>query len=400
MVWKAAEGLGADDVLIAGAHQLDHLRRQKPALAHLVACRDDAVRLLDQLAEGHGRVEAEALERVNHHGLELFDEAQQHAGGVAHEEVPAVEPRRVREVVDAVLHEAHEARDVHLAVLAAEEILEVVVAQGRILDVYLADDADLDLRHALHGDFGEVRGDERHVRLDLLALPAAVLQEPAAYGVEPLILKPLRVARIELVWLGLRAQADEHVAVVQNGQQPAYRRERHREAASPLKAREVEADDRDVPVARLGEGLSQQVYVIRGAAAAAGLGDYQRRVLEVVPAGVERVEELAYDEQGGIAGVVVDVFEAQLADLAPAVFQKLAVIALLLHDRGHDAKLHRRHVRNQYLVRFLHLRREPGIGLLLAHCISSRLSSRAAKRLRSLMRTAPRFVISSILSWV
>ena len=75
---------------------------------------------------------------------------------------------------------------------------------------------------------------------------------------------------------------------------------------------EVQAGHRDTGVARLDQRLAQQMDVVGGTAAAAGLGDEQGRVVEVVLAAVQRIEELADDQQRRIAGVVVDVFQAQL----------------------------------------------------------------------------------------
>ena len=42
----------------------------------------------------------------------------------------AVEPDGLRHVVGAVLHEAHQPRQVHLAVLRGQELLQIVIAQA------------------------------------------------------------------------------------------------------------------------------------------------------------------------------------------------------------------------------------------------------------------------------
>ena len=59
-------------------------------------------------------------------------------------------------VEGAVLHKAHQAREVHLAVLAVQELLQVVVAQRAVLDVNLTDHAHLDLGHPGDRDGGKV----------------------------------------------------------------------------------------------------------------------------------------------------------------------------------------------------------------------------------------------------
>ena len=84
----------------------------------------------------------------------------------------------------------------------------------------------------------------------------------------------------------------------------------------------------NIAVARLDERLAQQLDVVGRTAAAAGLGDEQRQlVVQIVFAAVQRVEELPDDEQRRVAGVVVDVFQAQLRDLAAAVAEHLGLVA-------------------------------------------------------------------------
>ena len=51
----------------------------------------------------------------------------------------------------------------------------------------------------------------------------------------------------------------------------------------------------------------QQMDVVGSTAAAAGLGDDQRGVIQIIFAAVQRVQELANDQQGRIAGIVVDI---------------------------------------------------------------------------------------------
>ena len=144
--------------------------------------------------------------------------------------------------------------------------------------------------------------------------------------------------------------------------------------------------------------------VVGGTAAAARLGDEQGRVLEVVLAAVQRIEELADDQQCRIAGVVVDIFQAQLRHSAAAVAKDLALVAVVAQGVFQQAELGDGHVGDEDGVSFLHLRGEFGVivfhRFLLCYFLSSSRSSSAANRLRRRILTAPRFVISSIFSWV
>ena len=111
----------------------------------------------------------------------------------------------------------------------------------------------------------------------------------------------------------------QQVTVGQRGDRHPQHGEGDAEAAVLLQPRHAQRDDRDVAVPGLGQRLAQQVYVVGRAAAAAGLRDHQRDLVRVVAAARKRVEELADDQQGGVADVVVDVFQPRVHDRAAVV---------------------------------------------------------------------------------
>lgn len=159
-------------------------------------------------------------------------------------------------VVHLKEHKAHQARDVDLAVLGAEELLQVVVGQGRILGVDLAHDADLDLadREELHGL--KVRDDPAELGLDRLGLEALALEELAADLLDPAVDVRVGLPGIFFVRAGLVGQEHQQVAVGQRGQRPAQERQRDLEAAVLLQAREVDRDHRHLAHARVLERLA------------------------------------------------------------------------------------------------------------------------------------------------
>ena len=109
---------------------------------------------------------------------------------------------------------------------------------------------------------------------------------------------------------------------------------------------------------RLLQGLSQQVDIVGRTAAAAGLELEKRALMRVVFARLERVDELSDDEDGGIAGVVVDVFQPGLGDVRPVRFEKLGLVTGVLKDALHQPEMNRKHIRNQQRVRRFHLFRK------------------------------------------
>ncbi|MPN58783.1 hypothetical protein SDC9_206497 [bioreactor metagenome] len=126
----------------------------------------------------------------------------------------------------------------------------------------------------------------------------------------------------------------------------------------------------------------------------------------IVASVFHRVDELADDQQGGVAGVVVDVFEA-LVHNAPVVgVEHVDFIALVFQNTLEHGKVHRQHLGHQEGVFLLHfLGEQESSGFVvneLCHCDYSfpPLAAMAAMRLRMRMRTAPRLLMSSIFSWV
>ena len=98
-----------------------------------------------------------------------------------------------------------------------------------------------------------------------------------------------------------------------------------------------------------------------GTAATAGLGDEQGGVIQIVLAAVQRIQKLTDDQQSRVAGVVVDVFQAQLCHGAAAVAQDLALVAVVAQGVFQQPELGNGHVGDEDGVGLLHLRGKFGI---------------------------------------
>ena len=213
-------------------------------------------------------------------------------------------------------------------------------------------------------------------------------------AVRPRLGQFFALARALLIGPHLVDQRHEKVGVKHGVEHVVDHRQRQAEAGVLLDAREAEGDHRHIAVPRLFKRLAQKGDVVRGAAAAAGLEQHQRHLLRVVFAALQGVDELTDDEDGRIAGVVVYILEARVADVPPRGGQKLHVVPVVAEDAQKQAKVHRQHVGHENGVsRGLHLRGKGLIGLL--H--SPHFISRAPSRLRRRIFTAPRLAISSIL---
>ena len=111
----------------------------------------------------------------------------------------------------------------------------------------------------------------------------------------------------------------------------------------------------------------KQMDVVGRAAAAAGLGDQQSHLMQVVLAAFHRVDELADDQQGGITGVVMDVFEALVHDAPMIGGEHLHPEAFGLQDAGHQAKVYGQHGGEEQGIFPLHLLREQEAPVLVVY---------------------------------
>ena len=180
-------------------------------------------------------------------------------------------------------------------------------------------------------------------------------QQNAAQTLDPQIDHPVSGTLFVLVGGHLIAQGAQHVAVEDAGQRTAGQRQGHLEAAVLLEAREVQAGHRDLRVTGLDQCLAQQMDVVGGTAAAARLGNEQRGMVQIILAGVQRVNKLTDDQQRRVAGIVVNIFQAKLGDLAAAVAQNFHIIALALQRSLQQPELGNGHIGDQNLVGLDHI---------------------------------------------
>ena len=94
-------------------------------------------------------------------------------------------------------------------------------------------------------------------------------------------------------------------------------------------------DDRDVPEPHGLQRLADERDVVGGAAAAAGLGDEHGQLVGVVLARQHRFHNLARDQDGRVADVVVHVLQARVHRAVVHRGQKRHVVAGALED-GHQ----------------------------------------------------------------
>ena len=95
--------------------------------------------------------------------------------------------------------------------------------------------------------------------------------------------------------------------------------------------------------------------VVGGPAAAAGLGDEQSHLMGVVAAVLHGIDQLADDQQGGIAGVVVDIFQPLVHNPTVVGGQHIHLVALQLQQPLEHTEVDGQHLGHQEGVLLLHL---------------------------------------------
>ncbi len=133
------------------------------------------------------------------YALHTLNVLEDKVGHMLFQETAAVEPGGFGGVIGAVLHETHQPRKIHLAVLRGQKPFQIVVSKRGIFDVNLADYANLHLGRPADGNGGELPRDDGHSAFHLPAGPALVLVNPAANSIQPFLLQTGRVPLADLI---------------------------------------------------------------------------------------------------------------------------------------------------------------------------------------------------------
>ena len=296
-------------------------------------------------------------------------------------------------VVEAVVEKAHDRGDEDLAALLLEEGLQVIVAERGVLHVDLPDDPHLDLWRLLDLDGCKLPADRFEVAFHRPADVATVFGKPLAEVCGPLLHQRIGLALVHLIGPYLVGEGHQGIPIEEGAVGLQQHEGGDGEAGALLHPLEVEADDGDMFHVALLECFLQEEVVVARPAATTGLGDDEGHLVLVKAAVLHRIDELADDQLGGVADVVMDIPQPLSDDVGSHVVQDGYLVAVVDEDLLGEVDMWLDHIGDEKGVLLLHFLGKDG-----THGISS--SVRAASRLRMRIFTAPRFAISSILIWV
>ena len=150
MVGQARKGLNADDVGHAGRNQLDHLPRQEPPFAILVAHRQIGLGHLGDFFNGYRRIKALALaQSINGRAAQSPHHLDARFGRKLRAPARPQVFMAVFTAQQAIVEEVQHIRHHGLGSLSLQDFNQMVIGQGHILDQDLADHAHPGLAEGL-----------------------------------------------------------------------------------------------------------------------------------------------------------------------------------------------------------------------------------------------------------
>ena len=347
VVRQARKGLRADDVGRAMVNQVEHLGREQPAFAHVVAHRKHRTGLVRHGADALGRLKAaglleQLLHRRTHPVHELDERLHTSARGCRASELILLQLG----VAHGVQEEVQQARHHGLAALALDNVDHVVVGCGVELDQDLADHAHARLGALTHERHGVERADGLAAQLGVVV--AVELGRQLAGARHVLLVECVGGTGRSLVWTTAIKHLHHHVAKEHRVDCLLKQRRRNLKAGVVLTERHRrKRDHRNLGVAALAQGLADECDVVGGTAAAAGLADNHGRLGQVVPAALDGLHNLAGHQNGRIANVIVHIAQAGLDGVVIGRGQQLQVVAGTAEHLFDQVKVDRRHLRAQ-----------------------------------------------------
>ena len=347
MVGQARKGLNADDVGNAGLDEFDHLARQEPPFAVLVADGEEGLGLLRNLPNRHRGIEPFRFSQSLQSGLaDAPDQVYgQDRGGLTGAFGPQ-EFHPVLVVEEAVVHKIHQIGDHSLRTLPFQQLHQMVVGQGHILDQ--------DLAHHTHTGLFQLLMDGKCVKISNDLPTDALVSARTVFGGQcfdalflPALMQGIGRAGDQLVGPHPVQAAHQKVAIDDALDHIDHHAGLDLEALVFLHAVGVEGDHRNLGMSRLFQGSSDKSHIVAGTAAAAGLGHDDGQFIGVVFTRQHRLHDLAHHRDGGEAGIVVDKFQSRVDGAPVVVIKNDNVKTVLFKHRFQKIEMNGTHLRCQ-----------------------------------------------------
>ena len=273
--------------------QVEHLGREQPALAHVVAHRKHRAGLIGHSADALGRLEAlglleQLLHRRTHPVHELDERLHTSACGGRASQLVLLQLG----IAHGIQEEVEQARHHGLAALALNDIDHVVVGRGMELDQDLADHAHARLCALAHKRHGVERADGLATQLGVVV--PVELRRQFAGARHVLLVECVGGAARGLVRTAAVEHLHHHVAKEHRVHGLLEQRRRNLKAGVVLAERHGrKRNHRNLGVTALAQGLADERDVVCGTAATASLADNHGRLGQVVATALDGLHNLA-----------------------------------------------------------------------------------------------------------
>ena len=347
VIGQAREGLRADDVGRTVVNQIEHLGREQPALAHVVAHRKHRAGLVRHGADALGRLKAAGLfEHLLHRRTHPVHELNKRLHARARSGRASQLVLLQLGVAHGVQEEVEQTRHHGLAAFALDDIDHVVVGRRVELDQDLTDHAHARLGTLAHEWHGVERADGLAAQLGVVVAVELGRQLAGARHVR--LIECVGSTGCGFVRTAAVEHLHHHVAKEHRVHGLLKQRRRNLKAGVVLAERHGrKRDHRDLGVAALAQGLADECDVVGGTAAAAGLADNHGRLRQVVPTALDGLHNLARYQDRRIANVIVHIAQTGLDGIVIGRGQQFQVIASTAEHLFDQVEVNRRHLRAQ-----------------------------------------------------
>ena len=228
----------------------------------------------------------------------------------------------------------------------------MIVCQRRILDVDLADDAHPDLGLFAAGDRREVLED---LGVDLFRREELVALEQLGQLLLPCVQHLLGLALVQFIGAALVVQGHQQIRIEDSVDHFEAQCRCQFQTTVLFQSGKVQGEHRHLREL-FRHALPQQVDIVGRTAAAAGLGDQQGGVIDIILAAFQGFHELSHDQQGRVTGVVVDVFQTFLHHGAGGGFQQHYMIPELFQNADEQVEVNGEHIGCKNGIGLFHFR--------------------------------------------
>ena len=347
MVGQACKGLNADDIGHTGRNQLDHLSRQEPPFAILVAQGQIGLGHLRDFFNGYRRIKALALaQSINGRAAQSPHHLDAHFGRKLRAPARPQEFMAVFTAQQTIVEKVQHIRHHGLGPLGLQNFNQVVIGQGHILDQDLADHAHPGLAEGLVNGQA-VKSLDNTPANPAIGIGGVLIHQRLNADFFPLPVQLLGRAGDLLIGPHPIQAAHEQVAIDQGVHRINGQPCRDLKARIFLHAVGIDGDHGDIWVARLLQGTADKGHIVAGPAAAAGLGHHDGQMIRIVFTGEHCLHDLPHHGNGGETGVVIDIFQPRIDGRPVVIVQDHHMIAVLFKNRLQNLKVDGAHLGRQ-----------------------------------------------------